>query len=222
MDNFPERVTLYEDGVYRWHYDMDMWKNRYFILRLMRILALSLGLPTLFVAAMALKNARYLLEQGVAREKLTDYLHGDLISLYVIGGIWLGCLLLALIVYAVAALAMRGTWRQCFQMDETSVALVPNPKTMATMQNLGTAMSILSLAAGKGADAVRLNRSIHNAENSGVSWFESVHKVKPMEKYDIVGVRGLILMNPIYVPREDFDFVRDFIDARVREKARSR
>ena len=31
MDNYPSRVTLGEDGVLRWSYDMDMWHNRYMI-----------------------------------------------------------------------------------------------------------------------------------------------------------------------------------------------
>ena len=28
INETPTRVTLYEDGVYRWSYDLDMWRNR--------------------------------------------------------------------------------------------------------------------------------------------------------------------------------------------------
>ena len=31
MNEYPSRVTLYDDGVYRWCYDMDMWQNRYML-----------------------------------------------------------------------------------------------------------------------------------------------------------------------------------------------
>ena len=33
---YPSRVTLFEDGVYRWSYDMDMWHNRYLIRLIVR------------------------------------------------------------------------------------------------------------------------------------------------------------------------------------------
>ena len=28
MNGYPSRVTLSDDGVYRWHYDMDMYGNK--------------------------------------------------------------------------------------------------------------------------------------------------------------------------------------------------
>ena len=49
MNEFPSRVTLYEDGVYRWSYDLDMWRNRYILNLVIKVLLLVLGIPTLFV-----------------------------------------------------------------------------------------------------------------------------------------------------------------------------
>ena len=222
MNDYPERVTLCEDGVYRWSYVMDMWKNRYMIRLAWKIIVPALGLLLLFVAAMALKNARYLMRQGVAREELTFYLRSDLISVYIVAGLLAGVLLLTELIYAVCALAMHGQWRLRFEMDESAVALVRNPGTMQTMNALGAVAAIVGLAAGKPRDAMRVGSTLALANDAGTSRFESTRRVKRVRRYDLLDLREWFGMNQIYVPPEDYDFVRDFILARIPEKARTR
>ena len=38
MNDFPSRVTRFDDGFYRWSYDMDMWHNRYMLVFLIKVL----------------------------------------------------------------------------------------------------------------------------------------------------------------------------------------
>ena len=222
MNDYPERVTLYEDGVYRWSYVMDMWKNRYMIRLVWKIIVPLLGLPLLFVAAMVLKNARYLTQQGVAREDLMFHLHGDLVSLYIVAGLFAGVLLLTELIYAVCALVMHGQYRVRFEMDESAVALVRNPGTMETINTLGAVAGLIGLVAGKPGAALRVGSTLAVANNTGTSRFESTRRVKRIRKYDVLDLREWFGMNQVYVPKEDYDYVRDFILARVPEKARMR
>ena len=90
MDMYPSRVTLFEDGIYRWSYDMDMWRNRYLLGQIIKILCIVLGIPTLFVAAIVVKNALLVLDQGT--DKIMFFIHNYLMALAVVGGIWIGCI----------------------------------------------------------------------------------------------------------------------------------
>jgi len=64
MNDYPSRVTLFDDGVYRWSYDLDMWRNRYLLNLILKILSLLLGIPALFILAMVLRAAPPLLREG--------------------------------------------------------------------------------------------------------------------------------------------------------------
>lgn len=219
MDNFPERVTLFEDEAYRWHYDMDMWHNRYMIRLIVKILTLILGIPFLFIAAMLVKNALPMLQSGVSWERLTFSLEDDLLLMYIVGGLWLGMIVLAELIYAVCALAMKGTYRLHFQMDESAVALVRKPGTMETLNTLGAAAGIIGLLAGKPGEALRVGNTLAIANSAGTSRFESTRRVKAVEKYDLLDLREFLGMNQIYVPKEDYADVKAFILARIPEKA---
>ena len=222
MNDYPERVTLYDDGVYRWSYVMDMWKNRYMIRLAWKIIVPIMGLMLLFVAAMALKNADDLTRQGVAGEQLMIYLQNDLNAVYIVAGIFAGTLLLTELIYAVCALAMHGRWRLRFEMDESAVTLVRSPGSMETLNALGAVASLIALAAGKPGDALRVGSTLAVANNTGASRFEFTRRVKRVRRNDLLDLREWFGMNQIYVPPEDYDYVRDFILARIPEKARMR
>ena len=222
MSEFPTRVTLYDDGIYRWSYDMDMWRNRYLLGLILKILCLLLGIPTLFVSAMALKEWITLLGRGLTGAGSGFFIRDDLLLVAVVGGMWIGMMLLTLIVYAIAAAAMRGTWRLCFQMDDSAVALVRSPKTMKAVNTFGMAAAALGLAIGDRGGSMRIGSTLAVANNTGTSRFDSVRRVKCVPGLDLLDLREWFGMNQIYVPGEDYAFVRDFIFARVSDKARSR
>ena len=219
-DQFPGRVTLYEDGVYRWAYEMDMWENRYLIGLLTKILSLVMGLPTLFICAMVCTRLIPLLGQETPRDELMWRIGGDLQLLYIVGGIWLGCILLALIIYVVCALAMRGKWCLHYEMDETAVALVRNPNTMQAVNTLGSIATVMGLLAGDPGGAVRIGGTLAVANNTGTSRFMSTGWVTLVSKWDVLDLREFMGMNQVYVPKEDYDCVKQFILAHVSEKAR--
>ena len=222
MNDYPARVTLFDDGVYRWSYDLDMWRNRYLLQQIVRILCIALGIPTLIIAAMVLRTV--LKHPGLARDEIMFFIRGDLLALAVVGGIWIGTVILTLIVYAVCAAVMRGTWRLCFEMDDSAVALIPSAaakKRNGTLATIASAVEIAALLAGNSDHSLRsASRALRNANESGTTRFDSVRRVKLLVDLDLIDLRQLFGMNQIYVNAEDYPFVRDFILERVRENSR--
>lgn len=222
MDMYPSRVTLFDDGLYRWSYDMDMWHNRYLLGLIIKILCIVLGIPTLFVAVNVLKNALPFLERGMTETML--FIHGDLLSLTIISGIWIGSILLTLIIYAICAAVMHGTWHLCFEMDESAVALVQSAETKARNSTLATVAAVVEIAAlftGKSNRSLHASSSaLRTANESGTTSFDSVRRVRLHPDHDLIDLREFLGMNQIYAGAEDYPFVRDFILEHVREKAR--
>ena len=222
MDMYPSRVTLFDDGLYRWSYDMDMWHNRYLLGLIIKILCIALGIPTLFVAVNVLKNALPVLERGMTETML--FIHGDLLSLTIISGIWIGSILLTLIIYAICAAVMHGVWHLCFEMDESSVALVQSAETKARNSTLAAVAAVVEIAAlftGKSNRSLHASSSaLRTANESGITSFDSVRRVRLHPDYDLIDLREFLGMNQIYVELEDYPFVRDFILERMKERAR--
>ena len=217
MNEFPERVTLCEDGAYRWSYEMDMWHNRYLLKLVIKVLSLVLGIPLVFVAAMVLKNALPLLRQGVRGEQLMHLIDGDLLSLGIIAAIFAGCLLLTLLIYAICALVKGGVYRLCFAMNEEGVVLVRSTASQNTLDALSAIASVADLFSSRPSNTAS---TIRTANASGKTAFSLVRHVRQHPEWDVLDLREWFGMNQIYVRPEDYGFVRDFILAHVRESAR--
>ena len=222
MDMYPSRVTLFDDGIYRWSYNMDMWRNRYLLGQIIKILCIVLGIPTMFLAAIVVKNALLVLDQGT--DKIMFFIHNDLMALAVVGGIWIGCIILTLIIYAICATVMHGTWHLCFEMNESAVALIQSAATKKRNDTLTTIAAVADLVttlAGKPSNSLHTTTVGLSATNDNrITHFDAVRKARPHPEHDLIDLRGFFIMNQIYVGPEDYPFVRDFILERVREKAR--
>ena len=222
MNEYPSEVTLYDDGVYRWRYDMDMWHNRYLLRLVLKVIALVLGVPLLFLLAMALVQTAPLLRENRPWEDLLFFMRDDMIPIAVVGGLLVGCLLLALTIYAICALVMGGSCRLRFEMDDTAVTLVRNPGTTDAINALGTVAVIAGMAAGKPGEALRAGGTLAAASSTGASRFDSTRRVKLFPDSDVIDLREWFGMNQIFVSPGDYAFVRDYILARVPEKTRDR
>ncbi|MBQ8955242.1 MAG: hypothetical protein IJ048_14140 [Clostridia bacterium] len=222
MENYPSRVTLFDDGIYRWSYDMDMWHNRYLLGLASKIISLLLGVPTLFIAAMVLKQLIPRINQGLPKDEIMWFIQNDLLALVIVGGLWIGIILLMLIIYAITAAVLHGTCRLCFQMDESAVVLVRDPKTMNAVNTFGTVVAVIGLAIGKTGDAMRMGSTLAAANSTGTSRFDSTRRVKILPKYDLLDLREWFGMNQIYVNSEDYEFVKGFILEHIPDKARER
>lgn len=201
--DFPKRVTLGEDQVYRWSYDMDMYHNHYF----RNILLVAFGLTGVLCGAVML----YGFSSG---GELT--IQTALISILVCVGIEL----LTIAGYYLAAVFMHGIYRLRFAMGENAIMLVRKRSTQKMLDVLPFLTLASGAAAGNALKSVPLATAQNAAAGSGFTYFENVRKVKELPKYDIINLREVVGCNQIWVCPEDYAFVLDYIKCRIPERAR--
>ena len=203
MRDFPPRVTLSEDGVYRWSYDMDLWRNLFMLKLVLKVLAVLCAV-LLFIMAAAAGGLR-----GITPPVLAGLM------------IVPACLFaLTLLIYAACALFMRGTYRLRYEMDGNGVTLVWSDAAKRRNGALAAVAAAAGAAAGRGRKARRAGAMLAAAEYAGVTAFSEVSRVKTCPECDVINLYEWLTMNQIYVNPEDYAFVRDYILARVPEKAR--
>ena len=116
---FTSRVTLDKDGVYRWYYDLDMFRNRYLLNVMLKLTgAICAGVYFLLVL---------LLDEGgplVASEPWKSLRTQFLLLLP-----FLGVMLLVITGYCIAAAVKRGKYRLQFEMTEERIRLVRKQST---------------------------------------------------------------------------------------------
>lgn len=119
---FPTRVTLGEDGVYRWSYEMDMYRNHYLRNVLLKVTGVICLVCYLFLMFLFLNG--HSLTPGIALGALACFL---------------GFMLLVLAGYYLAAVIMHGRYLLRFEMNEEAIMLVRNPSTQAMMDTIARA-----------------------------------------------------------------------------------
>ncbi len=99
-----------------------------------------------------------------------------------------------------------------FEMDETGVVHMQFPKTVEKAKALGMLSVLSGLASGAPG---RVGQGVLIASHTTLtSSFANVKKVKPIRRFDIIKVNAPFTKNQIYVNKEDFDFVYDYIISR--------
>ena len=203
--NYPDRVTLCDDGVYRWSYDMDMWHNRFMLRHVLTIVcAMSVLVSLTMLAAFGLRRV--------------SPRFAALLFLIPAGAL----IALTLLIYLICALAMRGNYHLRFEMDENKIVLVQTAETENRNRVLTTVSTVAGIAAGQRNKAYRVNATLRAADSVGTTAFANVTRVRLFPDDDVIDLWEWFGMNQIYVPREDYALVRDFMLARVSEKARNR
>ena len=203
--NYPDRVTLCDDGVYRWSYDMDMRHNRFMLRHVLTIVcAMSVLVSLTMLAAFGLNRVSPRL--------------AALLFIIPMGALSA----LTLLIYLICALAMRGNYHLRFEMDENKIVLVQTAETENRNRVLTTVSTVAGIAAGQRNKAYRVNATLRAADSVGTTAFANVTRVRLFPDDDVIDLWEWFGMNQIYVPREDYALVRDFMLARVSEKARNR
>jgi len=195
----PEAVWLYSDGTYRWAYERDMVQNRFETDYVLKVIMLVFGLSWAVLMGI-------MLAMGIGRSSLTTF---AIITGICLGGglITVGILRLAHVASAryrggveVIGFAMNGEGlRQIHYEGATSTGEVIDRLALATPPG-----SI------QGAGPAQPN-------GFGVTLFADVRRMGLHPKYDLIDLtlKGNYKCR-VYVRKEDFDFVRDYIGERIK------
>ena len=200
---YPERVTLGEDQVYRWSYDMDMYRNHYLRNVLLKVFGAICLVSWAFLLFLFAKDGRLSLSIVF-------------ITLLIFGGF----MLLVLAGYYLAAVIMRGQYHLRFEMNDEAVLLVRKESTERMMQNMALITMMAGRAAGKPVRGLASGAAIQTGAASGRTFFREVRSMKERPRYDAFNLRSLTGGNQIWVGPEDYAFVRDYVRSRIPEKAR--
>ena len=200
---YPKRVTLGEDQVYRWSYDMDMYRNHYLRNVLLKVFGAICLVSWAFLLLLFAKDSRLSLSVVF-------------ITLLIFGGF----MLLVLAGYYLAAVIMRGQYHLRFEMNDEAVLLVRKESTERMMQNMALITMMAGRAAGKPVRGLASGAAIQTGAASGLTFFREVRSMKERPRYDAFNLRSLTGGNQIWVGPEDYAFVRDYVRSRIPEKAR--
>ena len=201
FERYTDRVTLCDDGVYRWYYDMDMYKNKSMLWMLLRI--------NLFIMLGASVGGAVLI--GLVKHDFGD----PMVRGIPVVGLALLALMSALYVigFYIAAAVKRGNYRLHFDMREDGLELVWSPGVRQTFDTGKKVLTLAGNALGSRRVRGRYRPSLDEVSNLA---FSSVFRHKSYPQWDMIDLYVPGGKFQVYVAREDFEQVERFILERIR------
>ena len=146
--------------------------------------------------------------------------------LYVIHGDWAGLwgmakatglvllifLGLTFLGVVLVAIAYRGNYEVLFVMDEKEIAHIQVPQQFKKAQKLAAVTAMAGAAGGSFTTAGAGMLAV--SKNASISVFAHVKRVKARRWLHVIKVNQLFEHNQVYVRKEDFDFVYNYIKSR--------
>lgn len=192
------KVRQYNDGKYRWVYEMPVLTNPSIFLSVFKIFGYIFGVSFIVFGFFI-----YAIHGDWAG--LWEMAKGYLIAL----GIF--AVLTVLGVLVVAAM-YNGKYIVMFEMDEHTIKHIQVSEQFRKAKKLGQLSAFAGMMSGNftlaGAGLLM------SSKDTSVSNYTEVRRVKPLRRMHVIKVNELIEKNQIYVTDEDFDFVYDYIKSR--------
>ncbi len=197
-DYMGEEIRLCTDGKYRWVYKMSMLKN-----------------PTVFLTVF--KVFAYIIVVGFLIFGFFLYvIHGDWAGLWgmakATGLVLLIFLGLTFLGVVLVAIAYGGNYEVLFVMDEKEIAHIQVPQQFKKAQKLAAVTAMAGAAGGSFTTAGA--GMLAASKNASISVFAHVKRVKARRWLHVIKVNQLFEHNQVYVRKEDFDFVYNYIKSR--------
>ena len=201
LDYVGERVALCEDGKYRWTYEFNMLKNPAIIVVVYKIFLILLSIPFII-------NVIALARNGELQKEWNDRLWSGSNP-----KVWLVVMavfaVIILISYLIVAWMYGGKYIVHFTMDEKGIIHEQEAAQVKRAQKLGLLTVLVGILAKRpGTVGAGMLAASHTTSTSD---FPNVRRIKPRRAFGLIKVNKRLDHNQVYVPREDFDFVLDYI-----------
>lgn len=193
-------VVMGRDGILRWAYEMNMWKNPTLVITIWKVLLLAALAPSLLV---------FFLNLG-------DGIGSAFLAFVKIMGIVVGIVTgLMLLAYPLIAVMNGGKYCVIFEMDDKSVKHIQMQKQFKKNQVLSMIVSLAGVMTGNiQATAAGM---LAGSKQSSVSSFEKVKSITVNEKRHVIYVNEKLSHNQVYADSADFAFVRNTIIGRSKK-----
>ena len=190
------RVTLGDDGKYRWTYEMSLFKNPTIFLLIWKIFFfLFLGVSAVVLISDAAKWGA---------DKAAE-------NLPILGYLLLGMTAVVGLGYLIYAAIMGGKYIVEFEMDEKGV----NHKQIASQAKKAKKIGRVTMMAGAASGRIGTVGAGMNAQRTEMySDFTKVRKIKAYPRRDLIKVNERLEHNQVYAAKEDFEFVKNYIASR--------
>ena len=188
------------DGVYRWYYEMSLYKNPTVLFLICKIFACIVAGIWLFTGLLSMGDSGFWWDGFLSHTKI-------------FGIILAGTLVLCLLGYFLYALIMGGKYCVAFEMDEKGILHTQTAWQAEKARKAGrAAMMTGALAGSRGGFSAGIMASA--GRNSMYSDFSKVKSVKAYPRRELIKVNERLGKNQVYAPRgADYDFVLGYIKA---------
>ncbi len=186
-------ILMGKDGILRWVYEVNMWKNPTLVITIWKVLLLSALLPAFLVFFLS----------------LGDGFGAAIFAFVKIVGIVAGIVtVLMLLAYPLVAVMNGGKYCVLFEMDDTHVKHIQMQKQFQKSQLL----SMVIILAGVLAGNVQTTAAgiLAGSKQSSVSSFDKVKTITVNEKRHVIYVNEKLFHNQVYAEPADFAFVQKF------------
>lgn len=192
---YPSRVTLCEDGVYRWSFDVDLSRDHYMRDLVMKIMLFICGSICLLMTIFTFST-------------------GDLTFLWIPFACCGVVMLITVAVLWIFRVSQRDCYTLGFEMTEETIMLVQTPAVMRGMNTAAQVSSVLGSLAGK------RGFSASAAAQPGPTRFRSIRSIREYPETSMLNLNTGIGSLQVWVCPEDYDMVRNYIQSHAASSPR--
>ena len=187
------KVTLCDDGKYRWVYEINLFKNPMFFLLVWKIFFF------IFLGVFVIVNISDYIKWGA--EKIPQ-------NLPFLGYLLVGMTAVVGLGYLIYAVIMGGKYIVEFEMDEKGFIHRQIESQAKKAKAIGRATMLAGAASGK---VSTIGAGVSAQRTEMYTEFSKVKKVKSYPRRHVIKVKETFEYNQLYASNEDFAFVLDYI-----------
>ena len=195
-EEIGNRVTLCQDGKYRWVYEVNMLTNYSILFDVWKVFGISIVIIIILFTIIFLFTGELSLDIFIGMGKGVFFSAGILAVLSILG-------------YLLYAAISGWKYVALFIMDEKEVTHQQMPREVKKGQIIGALTILAGLASGR--PGVIGTGILSQSRSSMTSTLANVKRLIPSRRMNLIKVNQLLAKNRVYVNDEDFDFVYDFL-----------
>ncbi|MEA1975450.1 MAG: hypothetical protein U9N10_07870 [Bacillota bacterium] len=193
---FSPAIKIGKDGVIRWVYEVNMWKNPVILITITKVVVLCSMFPALLVSVGTLFDGDGLLLA------ITLFIKTTALVTAILGG-------LMIITYPIMIIINGGKYCVVFEMDEKGINHIQMQKQFKKNQTI----SMITILAGTLSGNVQTTAAglLSGSKQNLYCSFSKVKTVTINKKRHVIYVNETLNRNQVYVDTADFDLVKDYI-----------
>jgi hypothetical protein len=192
-------MKINNEGKYVWSYDMDMNKNHSILKIVLKIVLGILAFLFLFLAYLAIKD----------QDWGTFVWAGKILAICSVV-----IIAICYVAYWFVTKYFHGTYSWCYEMDEEGIRYWQPPEQAEKSRNIAKTSAAVGAMTGNFGLAAAGTANALNNEN--IVEFDKVNFLGKSEDEDMITMHTILMHHVVYVDKENFEFVYNYINDRVK------